>query len=1223
MLQIRSISKQYKTGELVQKALDNVSLNLRDNEFVAILGPSGSGKTTLLNIIGGLDRYDDGDLVINGVSTKEYSDREWDTYRNHSIGFVFQSYNLIQHQTVLANVELALTISGISGKERTERAKKALEQVGLGEQIHKKPNQMSGGQMQRVALARALVNDPDILLADEPTGALDSDTSLQVMNLMKEVANDRLVVMVTHNPELAEEYATRIVQLKDGRIVDDSMPFTDGELTGMETAETSEGDFTEEAAASETSGGELENPADEPEILTGRKTEDGPQKRRASMSFLTSLALSFSNLRTKKGRTILTSFAGSIGIIGIALILSLSTGVNLYIDKIQEDTMASYPITINATSFDLSSLMGASPEASPEEESVEEKEENKVYASYRDIEASSAVTTNMKENNLTAFKSYLDDESSEIHQSLGKNGIVYTYDVDFKVYSYDPEKNLVDSDADLTQLFSDENNILGNLTDARSLMLDNMSAMFGMGNQNAANFSEMTAGSNGDMISAMIKDNYDVVYGSWPNSYDEVVLVLNKNGSLNSGVLYQLGLITKKQYQDAVRKVEKKETPEPIALEYQELCNKEFCLLTASDLYQKNEGGTFSAIGDDEELLEEVLKNATRLRIVGLVKESEDSGITGINTPVAYTSALTDYIIQYSNNSPVIQAQKSQPEIDVLSGQNFVTEEPDEATKAEKGRAYIEGLSASEKEKLFSSLMLLDSEGSLEALMTTQMTAMSDQLGAALQKSIGTALEGFVSTALEQIVSQVMDQAMQQIVNSFEKTMNQAMEQMLSQAMEQVAGAVMEQTMKLVMDQVIREVLPQVVKEMSAQVVPLIMEQVFASNVQDIFRQIIEQLPEDSIPKELTDLLEIKDFQEFQKAIAEIDFSKIDLSGVDFSKIDYSKIDYSKVDFSKIDLSRLDFSKIDFSKIDLSGLDLSSLDLSQLDLSGLNVEGVNLDQLDLSGLDFSGMDLSGLDLSGMSLEGMDLSGLDLSSMDMDSMFSGNAASAEVVDYWLENNASQKTLARVYDQYIGVSDYDSNMKKFGYISYDTPSSISLYADSFEGKDGITAALKNYNDKMDEENQIVYTDYVALLTTSITTIINAISYVLIGFVAVSLFVSCIMIGIITNISVLERTKEIGVLRALGASKRNVSNVFNAETFIIGCFSGILGVGVSLLLTLPINAVIHALMGSTVLRASLPPLSALILVLISIAITMIGGLIPARKASKQDPVVALRTE
>ncbi len=1183
----------------MQKALDNVSFNLRDSEFVAILGPSGSGKTTLLNIIGGLDRYDSGDLVINGISTKEYNDRDWDTYRNHSIGFVFQSYNLISHQSILANVELALTIAGLSARERKERAKNALVQVGLADHINKKPNQLSGGQMQRVALARALVNDPDILLADEPTGALDTETSIQVMDLMKEVAKDRLVVMVTHNPELAEEYASRIIRLRDGKITDDTMPCSDAELFGAVPygAEDSVGAAAISAGGAATHTATAVDEGLQPQITNQAKQGKTKKKRKASMSFLTSLGLSFSNLKTKKGRTILTSFAGSIGIIGIALILSLSTGVNDYIDKIQRDTMASYPITISATSLDLSSFMGNGEgideefeEAQKENGEEEETEPTGVPANYFDIEASSAVTTSIKENNLTDFKKYLDDKNSEIHQYVGENGIVYTYDVDFKVYSYDKNHKLVDTDLDVTSEFSDDDNVLGNLMQARSLMLSNASAMFGGGsNQNAANFSEMMAGANGDTVSALIKDNYDVVYGNWPDSYDEAVIVLNQSGSLFSGTLYQLGLISKAEYEDAVHKVEKDEEPTPIELNYKEICDHTFYLVLASDRYEKTASGTFSYTGDDEEKLEEQMKNAVPIKIVGLVKASEDSDIRSLETTVCYTTKLTDYIVERGNNSDVITAQKNNPDTDVLTGQAFMEEEPDEAYKAVKARAYLNGLSHDDKANAFSTLMIADYEGAMRALMTTQMSAVSEQVGAALQQTL--------APAIQQAVQSIMTQAMSQMQQQMQAIISKAMEQAMRSAMQQMVEQVVPQVMAKASTQLQEEVVPQLMQN----VVPQVVEQMVFLGMQNALQQITEQLGGE-LPAILKPLAEATTVAELQEALSNINPAEIAALGIDFSALD----------FSQVDMSQIDYSKIDFSGVDLSGLDLSDIDLSQIDFSKVDVSGLDFSSLDLSSLDFSSMDMSNLDLSGM---GAAMENISLSDEEGDT--------AETVQFWLDNIATQKSLAKVFDQMIGVSSYDGNLTKFGYVSYDAPTMISLYADSFEGKDGIAASIQAYNERVEEENKITYTDYVALLTSSITTIINAISYVLIGFVGVSLFVSCIMIGIITNISVLERTKEIGVLRALGASKRNISNVFNAETFIIGCLSGILGVGVSLLLILPINAIVHSLMDSTVLSAKLPPVSAIILIVISIVITMIGGLIPAKKASRQDPVVALRTE
>lgn len=574
MLQLKQIRKEYKTGDLIQTALDGVTLNLRDNEFVAVLGPSGSGKTTLLNIIGGLDRYDSGELIINNISTKRYNDRDWDSYRNHTIGFVFQSYNLIPHQSVLANVELALTISGISGNDRRERAKAALEKVGLGDQLHKRPNQMSGGQMQRVAIARALVNDPDILLADEPTGALDTDTSMQVMELLKEVAKDRLVVMVTHNPELAEKYATRIVKLRDGRIIDDSDTYE------IEKTELKE-----------------------------------PQHRnmgKSSMSFKTALSLSFNNLRTKKARTLLTSFAGSIGIIGIALILAISTGVNTYISDLQKSTMTSYPISIEAQSMDLSSMLAAGRDNTDSAGEGADHEKDAVYSDGSSIEMASSITTNITENNLTKFKEYLESDDCDITQYVGENGIAYSYDTAFSVYAHDPDGILVNTDG--STLDDSSSKGAGGMN-----MMSGMSSMMSSGSNN---FEELMPGTEGNLISDAITDNYELLYGEWANSYDEVVLVLDKNNEISSTALYELGILPSSEYKEILQKIE---DGQEVALDtrqwsYEEICSQELYMIPACDLYQENENGLFEKIGDTDYEIESLLSSAIKLKITGVIR---------------------------------------------------------------------------------------------------------------------------------------------------------------------------------------------------------------------------------------------------------------------------------------------------------------------------------------------------------------------------------------------------------------------------------------------------------------------------------------------------------------------------------------------------------------------------------------------------------------------------
>ncbi|MFR8087960.1 MAG: ATP-binding cassette domain-containing protein [Lachnospirales bacterium] len=906
MLQIKNICKQYVTGELVQEALDDVSLNLRDNEFVAILGPSGSGKTTLLNIIGGLDRYDSGDLIINGISTKKYKDRDWDSYRNHTIGFVFQSYNLIPHQTVLANVELALTISGISRSERRKRAITALEQVGLGEQLHKKPNQMSGGQMQRVAIARALVNNPDILLADEPTGALDSDTSIQVMDLLKEVAKDRLVVMVTHNPELAEQYANRIVRLRDGKIIDDTNPYV----------------------------------LDEKSLAAPKHENMG----RAAMSFFTALSLSFNNLRTKKARTLLTAFAGSIGIIGIALILSLSNGVNQYITDIQRDTMTSYPISIQAETIDLSSIMSAGQSAAHDTET--DHDLNGVYANNTDMELISTMTTSITENNLTDFKSYLDDPGSEIHQYLGENGIVYSYNTQFDVYTYDPEEEFVNTNG---------STLSDNASNTPSMM-QSMNEMMGVSN---SPFEELLPGQDDTLISSAVTDHYDLLYGSWPTAYNEIVLILDENNEIPSSVLYELGLLPASEYRELQEQMDRGEeiTLEEHSWTYKDICEKVYYLIPACDYYVENEEGLYAYVGDDDEALADLVENGVQLTITGIIRPSADSNALLMNGYMGYTKALTDYLIDYTNQSPVVQAQIGSPDVNVVNGFQFEPE--DDAEKITEAKEYLANLSISDKAAL------------CQQMIRTMYADNPEQLEA-----------------------------------------------------------------------------------------------------------------------------------------------------------------------------------------------MSSLGETEL--------------------------------------------------------------AGMLDQYLANDMlDDESLLMLYDSYISPGSYDDNMTAFGWVSLDAPSSINIYADSFEDKDLIADCIEDYNATASSENQIHYTDYVGLLMSSVTTIVDVISYVLIAFVSVSLIVSSIMIGIITYISVLERTKEIGILRAIGASKRNVAQVFNAETFIIGLCSGLLGVGITTLLLIPINSIIHSLAGTITINASLPIVAAGFLVLLSMLLTMIAGLLPSRKAAKKDPVTALRTE
>ena len=870
MLELKNITKDYVSGDSTVQALKGISIEFRKSEFVSILGQSGCGKTTLLNIIGGLDRYTSGDLVINGKSTKKFKDKDWDAYRNYSVGFVFQSYNLIPHQTILSNVELALTISGVSREERKERAIKALEDVGLKEQIHKKPNQLSGGQMQRVAIARALVNNPDIILADEPTGALDTKTSVQIMEILKEISKDKLIVMVTHNPELAEKYSTRIVRILDGVITDDSKPFTEEDRKNEKDA----------------------------------KAKDG----RTAMKFFTALRLSLNNLMTKKGRTLLTSFAGSIGIIGIALILSISNGVQNYINRVEEDTLSSYPVTIDESTVDISSMMeGLMGET---EENTENHEDGKIYS--RDImnDMISTLSSKVSSNNLEALKNYIENENSTIKDNA--SAIKYNYNLNINLYKEDTSNGVVRVNPSTVM------NAFGMEDMMEAQESSPMSSMFG---------SSMTSMSNTDVWEEMLDNEellhsqYDLVAGNWPTNYNEVVLIVNENNEISDYTLYALGLKDQNELEERWNKVqngEEVEESESTSYTYDELLDLSFKLVLNSDYYEK-ENGLWVDKSEDEAYMKELLNNCENINVVGIIKQNEQSVATGMSGGIGYTKDLKEYVINKTNEAEIVKEQKDNPDINVFTGLAF----PDEDSKT------------------FDYSQLSDEQRAQLAMLSTE---------------------------------------------------------------------------------------------------------------------------------ELAEIMET--------------------------------------------------------------------------------------------------------------------------------YSNNA------------NAS----------------YDGNLELLGAVDLNKPSSISIYPKDFDAKDVITQEIDNYNQKQrddgKEENVINYTDLIGIMMSSVSQIIDTISYVLIAFVAISLVVSSIMIGIITYISVLERTKEIGILRAIGASKKDISRVFNAETFIVGLIAGLLGIGVTILLNIPITKIIYAVTGVTV-TVSLPAVGGIILVLISMILTIIAGLIPAKMASKKDPVEALRTE
>ena len=1023
MLQIKNICKQYKTGNLIQKALDGVSLNLRDNEFVAILGPSGSGKTTLLNIIGGLDRYDSGDLIINGISTKKYKDRDWDSYRNHTIGFVFQSYNLIPHQTVLSNVELALTISGVSKAERRKRAKRALEQVGLGDQGHKKPNQMSGGQMQRVAIARALVNDPDILLADEPTGALDSETSIQVMDLLKEVAKDRLVVMVTHNPELAYEYTTRIVELKDGVIRSDSNPFN-----------------------------------------VDNKTLKVPQHKnmgKSSMSLKTSLSLSFNNLKTKKARTILTSFAGSIGIIGIALILSLSNGVNQYIQSIEEETLSEYPLQIQSTGFDITSMM----DTQSSDDSTKEDGEVQVFQMLTNI------FSRVGSNDLTSLKEYLDSNKGDL--SKYTKSVEYTYNVVPQIYSANTESiRQVNPDRSFAALG------LGASSTSNSTMSSMMSTNV---------FYQMPQNTD------LYQEQYDVKAGRWPKKYNECVLVLNNNGKISDFMLYTLGL---RDYSELDTMIQQFSQEEKVTVpdnshsySYDDIIGINFKLVNPSDCYQYDANyNIYRDKTDDQAYMKQLIDNGENLEIVGIVQPSDGANVTMLQSGIGYLPSLSDHVINQAQSSEIVQKQLATRDIDVFTGKRF--DDPESSSLD------------------MNSLFTVDSE-MLQSAFTFDQSKISMDMDNVdfSQLSIDPSL--LPSLDVDSLLGNI----------KFELTtdqINQISQKIMSQFQQYLKDNNLTDQSK--MDEYFRAYLQSdaaknlIQSEMAALIQESGMAKQFAANLQSQMQTMMAQYSEviaNSLKQQLTTVMadQMDNFSsQFQDAIS-IDTSKF-ASAI---------------------------------KVNMSEEELSELMLSLMS---------------------------------------------------------------------EDSSS----------------YENNLQKLGYASKDEPSGINIYPLDFESKQEVINVLDQYNEnveKVDEDKVITYTDYVGTLMSSVTDIINVISYVLIAFVAISLVVSSIMIGVITYISVLERKKEIGILRAIGASKRNISQVFNAETFIIGLFAGVLGIVITLLLLIPGNMIIHDIAGSQDVSAILPVTGAVVLIILSVVLTLIGGLIPAKKAALEDPVTALRTE
>lgn len=907
MLTLKNISKIYKTGDFEQKALNDVSISFRKNEFVSILGQSGGGKTTLLNIIGGLDHYTSGDLLINGKSTKNFTDNDWDYYRNVSVGFVFQSYNLISHQSILSNVELALTLSGVSKEERRKKAKAALEKVGLGNHINKKPSELSGGQMQRVAIARALVNNPDIVLADEPTGALDTETSKQIMDLLKEIAKDRLVIMVTHNPELAETYSTRIVRIKDGQIIGDTDPFV--------------------------------NPDE----------DDNFNTHKIKLGLPTAINLSFNNLLTKKARTLLTAFAGSIGIIGIALILSISTGANDFIDDSQRKALKTYPIQIQKESFDLGNVL------TPPKTEEKSHKDNKVYGDNFVLERRSELSSNVRENNLTPFKKYIEDNKGKLDESIGNNFISYLYDMNFDIYVKDPNGELINTNGDDFE------------TNNRAPLAEFLNP-----NQDNKNFNQLITTKDGK-ISPIITDEYEIVDGKWPEKADELVLFTDYNNEVQTSRLYELGFLPAKDYRDFLNKLDNNEDVKikEHSLDPDKIIGHEYKFVSPSDYFEK-EGSGFVNVRDDEVKVDDIAQNGVSAKIVGIAKRKTDDDNQIVTAPIGFTEGLTDMMIDHANESEIVKAQIDNKEVNVLNNIKFKASNEDE--KVNSARYFLENLN--QKDSL---------------ALTTWLMRNKPEIAEEKQKALMTN-------------GMPMAQGQDNRANAENQTAND------------------------------------------------------------------------------------------ENALAQ--------------------------------------------------------------------------------------------------------------------------------YILEKN-DKATILDIYDEFVAGNSYNKNLESLGVVSKNAPAEIDIYVENFENREQIKSFIDDYNKGKDESEKISYSDIIGLITKSVTDIISAISYVLIAFVGVSLVVSSIMIGIITYISVLERTKEIGILRSIGASKSDIRKVFMSETFIIGLLSGLIGIGVTMLLNIPITNVIRNLTGVDYISSTLPAEAAGILVLISVLLTLIAGIIPSSMAAKKDPVEALREE
>ncbi|MBQ3308141.1 MAG: ATP-binding cassette domain-containing protein [Bacilli bacterium] len=1054
MLQVKNISKTYITGDLKQVALNDVTLSFRDNEFVSILGPSGSGKTTLLNIIGGLDQYDKGDLIINGISTKKYKSRDWDSYRNHTVGFVFQNYNLIPHQTILANVELALTISGVSKKERRKRALAALDEVGLKEQAHKKPNQMSGGQMQRVAVARSLVNDPDILLADEPTGALDSETSLQVMDLLKEIAKDRLVVMVTHNPDLAKEYSNRIIKIKDGEVIDDSNPVKDEKKV---------------------------------------KVQSYKNLGKASMSILTAFSLSLNNLLTKKGRTILTAFAGSIGIIGIALILSLSNGFQEYINEVQEDMLTSYPLTIEEETANTTELLLSIVS--------KEKNENKEGVDVSETKNIEKLFSSVGKNDMKSFKKYIEERSSKVSEMVSYIG--YQYSIEPNIYTRTVTNKI--------ERVNPNDTIL-------SMMGTSATSTAGVG-MTMGVFVELTGSDD------IINDSYTVIKGRMPKKYDEVIIVLPDENHISDLLLYALGLKDSQKLDNMMKKIMAGEKIEDdgVLLEYSydDLLNLSLKLIDAADTYRYNESyNIYEDMTKDTGYMEDLYQKSIPLKIVGIVKPKDSDGMSSFMSGVCYRKELKEYVINQAQKKEIVKKQLNNKDVNVFSGKRFDDDSEDIGVD-------FNDLIKIDTDLLASAFNIQVNEAEIQDMTTGYMGEISD------------AITADTSSAKEKFTSSLSD--------IFKGLLNDYIDNHPIEGMEGFSNI----------------------------------------NKNDIEDIISNYFNTDSAKNILNQL-------ESEYTIPATVYEEVYKTTINGSLNAYVMMAGGGEDTALIAREAVN----DF--VDATLNDDSMKEVA--DEFAKNMVEANMKATILTKVG------------------------ELSGRLMQTMANAFQVDQEKIASAFQFSLTEEDIKRIFNANTNVKTAKTNLSSLGYQDKNAPSSISFYFKDFASKEKFIDFIEEYNKnqkKKDKEKAIEYTDITGIMISSVKVIVDSVSYVLIAFVSISLIVSSIMIGIITYISVLERTKEIGILRAIGASKKNISSIFNAETMIVGFLAGVLGVVVSIILLVPINAVIHALTNNPNITAIFPVPAMVALIILSTILTLIGGIIPSKKAAKQDPVLALRSE